>query len=84
MAMAGERLWIDAFREVSAVCTHPEVQRRGYARALIGRVVNRMLREGQTPLIHVESANRRAIDLYRTLGFVPRTELSLLYARRIR
>jgi len=84
VAMAGERLWIDDLREVSAVCTHPDVQGRGYARALIGRVVNRMLREGQTPLIHVESANRRAIDLYRTLGFVPRTELSLLYARRIR
>jgi predicted GNAT family acetyltransferase len=43
-----------------------------------------MLRAGQTPMLHVESANRRAIDLYRALGFVPRTELSLLYARRIR
>jgi predicted GNAT family acetyltransferase len=82
--MAGERLWIDDLREVSAVCTHPDVQGRGYARALIARVVNRMLRAGQTPMLHVESANRRAIDLYRALGFVPRTELSLLYARRIR
>jgi len=84
VAMAGERLWIDDFREVSAVCTHPDVQGRGYARALIGRVVNRMLRAGQTPMLHVESANRRAIDLYRALGFLPRTELALLYARRIR
>jgi len=84
VAMAGERLWIDNFREVSAVCTHPDVQGRGYARALIARVVNGMTRAGQTPILHVESANRRAIDLYRTLGFVPRTELSLLYARRIR
>jgi len=83
LAMAGERLWIDDFREVSAVCTHPDVQGRGYARALIARVVNRMLRAGQTPMLHVESANRRAIDLYRALGFIPRTELSLLYARRI-
>jgi len=84
LAMAGERLWIDDFREVSAVCTHPDVQGQGYARALIARVVNRMLRAGQTPMLHVESANRRAIDLYRALGFIPRTELSLLYARRIR
>jgi predicted GNAT family acetyltransferase len=82
--MAGERLWIHDFREVSAVCTHPDVQGRGYARDLIRLVINRMLRAGQTPILHVESANRRAIDLYRTLGFVPRTELSLLYARRIR
>jgi predicted GNAT family acetyltransferase len=84
VAMAGERLWIDDFREVSAVCTHPDVQGLGYARALIARVVNGMMRAGQTPMLHVESANGRAIALYRTLGFVPRTELSLLYARRIR
>ncbi len=84
VAMAGERLWIDDFREVSAVCTHPEVQGRGYARALIGRVVNRMLRAGETPLIHVESTNKRAIELYLTLGFVRRAELGLLYAKRAR
>jgi hypothetical protein len=46
VAMAGERTWIGDCREVSAVCTHPEVQGRGYARALIARVVNRMLRAG--------------------------------------
>jgi predicted GNAT family acetyltransferase len=84
VAMAGERLWIDDCREVSAVCTHPEVQGRGYARALMARVVNAMMRAGQTPILHVESANRRAIDLYLALGFVRRTELSLLYARRLR
>ena len=83
-AMAGERLWIDDFREVSAVCTHPDAQRRGYARALIARVVNAMMRAGQTPILHVESANKRAIELYASLGFAQRSELSLLYARRIR
>jgi predicted GNAT family acetyltransferase len=83
VAMAGERLWIDDFREVSAVCTHPDVQRRGYARALIARVVNAMLRARQTPIIHVESANTRAIELYVSLGFGRRSELSLLYARRV-
>lgn len=84
VAMAGERLWIGDCREVSAVCTHPDVQERGYARALIGRVVNSMMRAGQTPILHVESVNNRAIELYRALGFVPRTELSLLYAKRTR
>jgi predicted GNAT family acetyltransferase len=83
VAMAGERLWIDDFREVSAVCTHPDVQGRGYARALIARVVNAMMRTGQTPILHVESANKRAIELYASLGFGRRSELSLLYARRV-
>jgi ribosomal protein S18 acetylase RimI-like enzyme len=83
VAMAGERLWIGDFREVSAVCTHPDVQGRGFARALIGKVVNRILGAGQTPFLHVESNNRRAIDLYLALGFVRRAEYPLLYARRI-
>jgi ribosomal protein S18 acetylase RimI-like enzyme len=83
VAMAGERLWIGDFREVSAVCTHPEAQRRGYARALIGRVVNRMLRAGQTPILHVESANKRAIDVYLALGFIRRVEFALLHAKRL-
>jgi ribosomal protein S18 acetylase RimI-like enzyme len=83
IAMAGERMWIGDFREVSAVCTHPDVQGRGYARALIGRVVNRMLSRGETPILHVDSPNRRAIDLYLALGFVVRAELTLLHARRL-
>ena len=83
VAMAGERTWIGECREVSAVCTHPDVRGRGYARALIARVVNRILRAGQTPFLHVESNNRRAIDLYSALGFVKRAEFPLLYARRI-
>ena len=83
IAMAGERTWIGDFRELSAVCTHPGAQGRGHARALIARVVNRMLRAGQTPILHVDSRNTRAIDLYLVLGFVRRAEYPLLYAKRI-
>jgi len=82
LAMAGERMWIGDHREVSAVCTHPEAQGRGLARAVMGRVINRMLRGGQTPFLHVESANERAIAMYEGLGFVRRAEFPLLYARR--
>ena len=83
VAMAGERSWVGDFREVSAVCTHPDAQGRGYARMLIGRVVNRMLRVGQTPYLHVESLNAGAIQLYLKLGFTRRIEFPLLHARRI-
>jgi ribosomal protein S18 acetylase RimI-like enzyme len=83
VAMAGERMWVDDCREVSAVCTHPDAQGRGYARMLIANVVNRMLRAGETPFLHVESPNERAIELYRSLGFVRRTEFGLLVAKRI-
>jgi ribosomal protein S18 acetylase RimI-like enzyme len=83
VAMAGERMWVGDCREASAICTHPDAWGRGHARALIGRVVNRMLRGGQTPFLHVYSTNTRAIDLYLALGFVRRAEFTLLHARRI-
>jgi len=84
LAMAGERTWIGEHREVSAICTHPQAQGRGYARALIGRVVNRMLRGGETPYLHVESGNARAIEIYLAAGFVRRTEFPMLHAKRVR
>lgn len=83
VAMAGERTWVGDFREVSAICTHPDAQGRGYARALMGRVINRMLRAGETPFLHVESSNIRATDIYLALGFIRRTEYPLLHAKRI-
>ena len=83
VAMAGERMWIGRCREVSGVCTHPGVQGRGYAKALMARVINRMLRGRETPFLHVESPNARAIAVYRALGFQTRAEFPLLYAKRI-
>ncbi|MBK9115760.1 MAG: GNAT family N-acetyltransferase [Betaproteobacteria bacterium] len=84
IAMAGERSCTGAFHEVSAVCTHPDARGRGLARGLIGRVVNRMLRAGETPYLHVDCRNPRAIDLYLALGFVRRAEFPLLHAQRAR
>jgi predicted GNAT family acetyltransferase len=83
VAMAGERLWVGEFHEVSAICTHPDAQGRGYARMLTARVVNRMLCAGETPILHVEWTNKRAIDMYRALGFATRTEFALLHTKRV-
>jgi len=83
VAMAGERMWVRDCREVSAVCTHPDAQGRGYARELMSRVINRMLRLGQIPFLHVESGNARAIDIYVALGFERRADFPLLFAKRI-
>ena len=84
VAMAGERMWIGEHREVSAVCTHPDVQGRGHARAVMAHVINGMIRAGQTPMLHVESVNARAIAIYRKLGFEARAEFPLLFAKRDR
>jgi len=82
IAMAGERMWIDRYREVSAVCAHPDARGRGHARALTARVVNRMLAAGETPFLHVLSSNAAALELYRALGFETRAEFFLMHAQR--
>ena len=82
LAMAGERMWISDYREVSAVCTHPDAQGQGLARTLMAHVINRMLAAGQTPFLHVLSTNARAIATYEGLGFVRRTEIALTRAHR--
>jgi ribosomal protein S18 acetylase RimI-like enzyme len=83
VAMAGERMWVGDCREVSGVCTHPDALGRGLARMLSGRVINAILRAGQTPFLHVRSGNTRAIGVYEALGFVWRAEFPLLHARRL-
>jgi GNAT superfamily N-acetyltransferase len=69
VAMAGERLRLPGYAEVSAVCTHPEFLGRGLAGGLMGAVIERMRAKGETPFLHVRASNTRAIELYKRLGF---------------
>ena len=75
MAMAGERLRLDAHVELSAICTHPLARGRGLAERLVRRLMHDALRRGQQPCLHVLPANAGAIALYRRLGFVTRAEM---------
>ena len=72
VAMAGERLCLPGYREVSGVCTHPAHTGRGYAAQLVAEVAAGMVRDGDTPFLHVNVKNARAIALYERLGFVSR------------
>ena len=69
VAMAGERMRAGAFCEISGVCTHPDYQGRGLARALMLTLIGRHLARGDTPFLHVMSANRIAHDMYLRMGF---------------
>lgn len=69
VAMAGERMQVGSFREISGVCTHPEFQGRGMARALMRRLIALQRSRGQTSFLHVMSANLGARRLYEDLGF---------------
>ena len=74
-AMAGERMRLDGFQELSAVCTHPRYTGRGYAQRLLGMLCNSAFDRGFTPFLHVYADNTRAIGVYRRLSFADRTVL---------
>lgn len=82
VAMAGERMRVPGFTEVSAICTHPEHTGRGYARLLTTEIMRRILDRGEIPFLHVREANTRAIDLYERLGFVRRVLLHLAVLKK--
>jgi len=69
VAMAGERMAASGLREISGVCTHPDHQGRGHAKRLMEKLILRQLARGETPFLHVMSANARAHDLYLRMGF---------------
>jgi predicted GNAT family acetyltransferase len=75
--MAGERMKLPGYTEVSGVCTHPDHRGRGYAAALIRIVAARILARGETPFLHAYASNTAAIGLYETLGFRLRTLVTM-------
>jgi GNAT superfamily N-acetyltransferase len=83
LAMAGERLAVPGFVEVSAVCTHPDARGRGYARTLMLEVMTDILRKGATPFLHVFAANESAIRVYEGLGFRYRRTLHLAVLKAV-
>jgi predicted GNAT family acetyltransferase len=68
-AMAGERLKVRGYTEVSAVCTHPDFLGRGYAGVLLREAMQGICNRGERPFLHVREDNLRAIELYKRLGF---------------
>ncbi len=77
LAMAGQRMRVPGFVEVSAVCTHPDARGRGYARTLMSAVMELIVSEGSTPFLHTFSDNHSAIRVYEALGYAKRCTFHL-------
>jgi predicted GNAT family acetyltransferase len=71
-AMAGERLTLDGYTEISAVCTLPDARGRGWASALTHHVAAGIVARGAQPFLHVAESNEPARRLYQRLGFTER------------
>jgi ribosomal protein S18 acetylase RimI-like enzyme len=69
MAMAGQRMSLTNFREISAVCTNPAHQGKGYAGKLMTILAREIIADGKMPILHVKTENASAKHLYAKLGF---------------
>lgn len=76
VSIAGERMKMNNFTEVSAIITHPDHTGKGYAKQLTSHVVNNIFDEGKIPFLHVVETNLGAIKLYEKLGFITRRKMS--------
>ncbi len=81
-AMLGERMGFPGFREISAVCTHPDRVGRGLARQLLVHESNDLFAGGTTPFLHLGRQNTRARRLYEQNGYRVRTEIAFTALRR--
>ena len=82
VAMAGERLHLRGYTEVSAVCTDPNHLGKGYAAQLMTYACERIIKQGNTPFLHVKMDNLRAIRKYEQLGFSKRADFYFAVIRK--
>lgn len=85
VAMAGERFCMTGFREVSAVCTHPDYAGRGYAQALVRELARRQQRRGCMPFLHVRTGSpceAQARRVYANAGFAKRRDVAMAILER--
>jgi ribosomal protein S18 acetylase RimI-like enzyme len=77
VAMAGERLRLDGWTEISAVCTKSDHRGGGLASRLVGALIAGIQLRSQRTFLHVLSTNTGAIRLYEELGFRVRQTATL-------
>ena len=83
VAMCGERLHLPGWREISALCTHPEHTGRGYAAMLMRRLIHEHRKAGLRSFLGVDARNARAISLYTRLGFEASRKLVWRWIERV-
>jgi predicted GNAT family acetyltransferase len=80
-AMVGERLHLDGFAEISAVCSDPDFRGRGLVRVLMEAVAKNIVERGEVPFLHVLADNVPAVSLYQKIGFEVRAPMCLTLLR---
>jgi ribosomal protein S18 acetylase RimI-like enzyme len=76
VAMAGTRMRLGGYAELSAVCTDESLRGQGIATALMETVAAELRANGEQPMLHVAEDNTIAIRLYKNLGFTQRSHFT--------
>ncbi|MBL0155105.1 MAG: GNAT family N-acetyltransferase [Chitinophagaceae bacterium] len=82
VAMGGERLHLPGLTEISAICTHPDYQGKGYGAKITQFLAKLVMKKGETPFLHARVDNIKAMDVYKRLGFEIRAEIQFYIFRR--
>jgi ribosomal protein S18 acetylase RimI-like enzyme len=82
VAMAGERMRLPGYTEISAVCTDPAFRGAGLGSRLIRAVAAGIQARGDVPFLHTAHDNTGAIRLYEHLGFTVRSPIVFAAYRR--
>lgn len=82
IAMAGERMAVEGYVEISGVCVADTARGQGLARRLSCHVAAQIQSEGDVPFLHSYASNGAAVALYRSIGFAPRAAMSFGVFRR--
>lgn len=81
-AMAGERMHVEGYTEISGVCCHPDFRGQGLARQLSAAVAGQIEARGERPFLHAWRSNAPAIALYEGLGFAWRAPVHVAVMAR--
>ncbi|MDF2157247.1 GNAT family N-acetyltransferase [Algoriphagus sp. CAU 1675] len=82
VAMGGERMHLDEFTEVSAICTHPDYLGKGYGAHIVSHLTESILQKGKIPFLHARQTNLRAINVYKRIGYEIRSEIIFYMFRK--
>ncbi|MEM9707676.1 MAG: GNAT family N-acetyltransferase [Pseudomonadota bacterium] len=77
VAMAGQRLKLPGYTEISAVSVDSAYRGQGLGTALVLHMADRIMAAGDLPFLHTYADNAGAIALYQRLGFRIRTRIGL-------
>lgn len=83
VSVAGERMKMDGFTEISAVVTHPDFTGKGFAKQLVAHAANKNFDYCRVPYLHVAETNTAAVGLYKKLGFATRRKISFWKLKRL-